>query len=178
MPENLRNVALGLVDGQLLTQRLDFIGEEWKNLTRLATIERYGKNGNIAVCAMDGYGIKDGAVATSVSHDSHNVVCAGDNEEDMAIACNRLKEIGGGYVIASKGKIVGEVPLKAFGLMSVENAETTASLISNLEAEAHKLGVNPNIDPFTTLSFIALPVIPKLRLLDTGLYDTETGFVK
>ena len=169
---------MGLVDGQLLTQRLDLIGEEWKNLTRLATIERYGKNGNIAVCAMDGYGIKDGAVATSVSHDSHNVVCAGDNEEDMAIACNRLKEIGGGYVIASKGKIVGVVPLKAFGLMSVENAETTASLISNLEAEAHKLGVNPNIDPFTTLSFIALPVIPKLRLLDTGLYDTETGFVK
>lgn len=178
LPENLKNVALGLVDGQLLTQRLDLIGEEWKNLTRLATIERYGKNGNIAVCAMDGYGIKDGAVATSVSHDSHNVVCAGDNEEDMAIACNRLKEIGGGYVIASKGKIVGVVPLKAFGLMSVENAETTASLISNLEAEAHKLGVNPNIDPFTTLSFIALPVIPKLRLLDTGLYDTETGFVK
>lgn len=178
LPENLRNVALGLVDGQLLTLRLELIGEEWKNLTRLATIERYGKNGNIAVCAMDGYGIKDGAVATSVSHDSHNVVCAGDNEEDMAIACNRLKEIGGGYVIASKGKIVGEVPLKAFGLMSVENAETTASLISNLEAEAHKLGVNPNIDPFTTLSFIALPVIPKLRLLDTGLYDTETGFVK
>lgn len=151
MPDNLKNTALGLVDGQLLTKHIELKGDEWKNLTRLATIERYGKNGNIAVCAMDGYGIKNGAVATSVSHDSHNVVCAGDNEEDMAIACNRLKEIGGGYVIASKGKVVGDVPLKAFGLMSVENARTTASLILNLEAEAHKLGVNQNIDPFITV---------------------------
>ncbi len=176
LPEELRHVAIQLVDGQLLTEKLDLTSsDEWKTLTRLATIERYGKNGNIAVCALSGYGIRNGAVATSVSHDSHNVVCAGDNEGDMAVACNRLKALGGGYVIASGGKIVGELPLPAYGLMCTYDAEKTSEIIEQLEHTAHEMGVNPNIDAFITLSFTALPVIPRLRLLDTGLFDLATG---
>lgn len=175
LPASLRGVALGLVDGQLLTRRVELPAGRWRELPRLATVERYGKNGNVAVCLVEGYGIRNGAIASSVSHDSHNVVCAGDNAADMAVACNRLRETGGGYAIASGGRIVGELPLPAFGLMSDGDAGQVTAGIAGLEAIAHAMGVNPGIDPFTTLSFVALPVIPRLRLLDTGLYDTETG---
>ncbi len=175
MPDDVKGVAIELVDGQLLTRKAPLTDGEWKSLTRLATVERYGKNGNIAVCALKGYGIRNGAVATSVSHDAHNVVCAGDNAQDMAAACNRLRELGGGYTIASGGRIVGELPLPAYGLMAVEDAPTVAETIRRLEEQAHAMGVNPRIDAFTTLSFVALPVIPALRLLDTGLYDVEQG---
>ena len=175
MPDGVKGVAIELVDGQLLTRKAPLTDGEWKSLTRLATVERYGKNGNIAVCALKGYGIRNGAVATSVSHDAHNVVCAGDNAQDMAAACNRLRELGGGYTIASGGRIVGELPLPAYGLMAVEDAPTVAETIRRLEEQAHAMGVNPRIDAFTTLSFVALPVIPALRLLDTGLYDVEQG---
>ena len=172
VPEGLSGVAVGLVDGQLLTTKESVADGERPNL--LATVERHGKNGNIAVCYLKNYGLQRGAVATSVSHDSHNVVCAGACAEDMAVACNRLRENGGGYVVAEGGKVVDELPLAAYGLMSTAGAEETAANIARLEKCAHTLGVNPAIDPFITLSFTALPVIPRLRLLDTGLYDTET----
>lgn len=178
LPQALQRVAIGLKDGMLLTDKIDLKPGEWKQTTRLATIERYGKNGNMAVCALTGYGIEGGAVATSVSHDSHNVVCAGDNEADMALACNRLQALGGGYVIASKGEIVGEFALPAYGLMSTLDATEAARQIKVLEDRTHAMGVNPHIDAFTTLSFIALPVIPRLRLLDTGLFDMfGNGFI-
>lgn len=175
LPEKLKNIAIELVDGQLLTRKASLARGEWKKETLLANVERYGKNGNIAVCVLKGYGIKGGAIATSVSHDSHNVICAGDNAEDMAVACNRLKKLGGGYVIASKGKIVGELPLPVYGLMASEDHVTTMEAIRALEQTTHDMGVNRNIDAFITLSFVALPVIPSLRLLDTGLYEVETG---
>ena len=174
VPERLKNVAIGLVDGQLLTElvRVDE-GEEGLNI--LATAERHGRNGNLAVCHLKGYGVKGGAVATSISHDSHNAVCAGDNGADMALALRRLKEIGGGYVIAAGGKIAAELPMPAFGLMATGGAEEVSRRIEEMERVAHAMGVNPGVDAFTTLSFVALPVIPRMRLLDTGLYDTEAG---
>ena len=166
-------MALELVDKQLLTLKSELADGEWKNCNILATIERHGKNGNLSVCALKNYGIKGGAVATSISHDSHNAVCAGDNAADMAAACNRRKEIGGGYGIASGGKIVDELPFPAYGLTSILSAEDTEKIIDRMETRAHEMGVNPNVDAFTTLSFVALPVIPFVRLLDTGLYDTQ-----
>lgn len=174
VPERLKNVAIGLVDGQLLTElvRVDE-GEEGLNI--LATAERHGRNGNLSVCRLKGYGVKGGAVATSISHDSHNAVCAGDNGADMALALRRLKEIGGGYVIAAGGKIAAELPMPAFGLMATGGAEEVSRRIEEMERVAHAMGVNPGVDAFTTLSFVALPVIPRMRLLDTGLYDTEAG---
>lgn len=138
----------------------------------LATAERHGRNGNLSVCYIAGYGIRGGAVATSISHDSHNAVCAGDNGADMALALARLRDIGGGYVIAADGKIAGELPMPAFGLMATGSAAEVAEGIARMERIAHSMGVNPGIDAFTTLSFVALPVIPRMRLLDTGLYDT------
>lgn len=174
VPERLKNVAIGLVDGQLLTElvRVDE-GEEGLNI--LATAERHGRNGNLSVCRLKGYGVKGGAMATSISHDSHNAVCAGGNGADMALALRRLKEIGGGYVIAAGGKIAAELPMPAFGLMATGGAEEVSRRIEEMERVAHAMGVNPGVDAFTTLSFVALPVIPRMRLLDTGLYDTEAG---
>ncbi len=178
LPETHQRIAIGLVEGQLLTQKVSLQPGEWKKHNLLATIERYGKNGNIAVCPLIGYDIHGGAVATSVSHDSHNVICAGDNATDMAVACNRLREIGGGYVIASQGKVTDEFALPYYGLMSALDTDEAIEGIHRLEECAHRLGVNSGIDPFTTLSFAALPVIPTLRLLDTGLFDVlKGGFV-
>lgn len=174
VPERLKNVAIGLVDGQLLTE-LVRVDEGDDGLDILATAERHGRNGNLSVCRLKGYGVKGGAVATSISHDSHNAVCAGDNGADMALALRRLKEIGGGYVIAAGGKIAAELPMPAFGLMATGGAEEVSRRIEEMERVAHAMGVNPGVDAFTTLSFVALPVIPRMRLLDTGLYDTEAG---
>lgn len=176
VPQSLHGIALALTDGQLLTSLAKYESEaDWEALPMLANIERHGKRGNIAVCKIAGYGIRGGAVATSVSHDSHNVICVGDNAADMALACNMLKTIGGGYVIARNGEIIGELPMPAFGLMSVLDAQTTSQIIAGLDETAHMMGVNPNIDAFTTLSFVALPVIPSVRLLDTGLFDVDNG---
>lgn len=171
VPERLKNIAIGLVDGQLLTE-LVHADEGEDGLDILATAERHGRNGNLSVCHLKGYGVKGGAVATSISHDSHNAVCAGDNGADMALALRRLKEIGGGYVIAAGGKIAAELPMPAFGLMATGGAEEVSRRIEEMERVAHAMGVNPGVDAFTTLSFVALPVIPRMRLLDTGLYDT------
>lgn len=177
VPVRLKDVAIRLIPGEIVTSvaTSEDFGEEKMN--KLATIERYGKNGNYSVASFVGYGITDGAIATSVSHDAHNVICAGDNPSDMALACNFLREIGGGYVIASQGKIVGYFALPAYGLMSMLNAEEAMTGIHELEELAHQMGVKQDIDPFITLSFVALPVIPSIRLLDTGLYHvTEQKF--
>ena len=179
LPRAAIHTAIAIVDGQLLTKRVTVSEAELKKCNLLATIERHGKNGNIAVCPLLGYGIKQGAVATSVAHDSHNVICAGDNGSDMAVACNRLREIGGGYVIASGGRVVDEFPLPCCGLMSEVGVDEAITGISRLEQQAHALNVNKRIDPFITLSFLALPVIPDIRLLDTGLFDvTRSEFIR
>lgn len=175
VPERLRGTALGLVDGQILTERRAAERCDRTRLNMLATAERHGKNGNLSVCLLDGYGIRNGAVASTVSHDSHNAVCAGDNGADMAVALNRAAETGGGYVAVSGGRVVAEIPLPAYGLMSVESAAETARLTAAFEEKVYAMGVNRGIDAMMTLSFAALPVIPRLRLLDTGLYDVEEG---
>ncbi|MBR5850838.1 MAG: adenine deaminase [Alistipes sp.] len=171
VPTHLEEVAIRLLPGEVVTAvaTAEEFGKEKMNL--LATIERYGKNGNYAVSKCIGYGLTNGAIATSVSHDGHNVVCAGDNAADMALACNFLQQQGGGYVIASKGKIVGYFALPAYGLMSALNADEAMRGIQKLEELAHQMGVGRDMDPFITLSFVALPVIPDIRLLDTGLYN-------
>ena len=177
LTDTFKQIAIELVDGQLLTNKVDLATDEWKSLPMLATVCRHarGHQTHIPVCLLKGYGIRNGAVATSVSHDSHNVICVGDNAEDMAVACNRLKLLGGGYVVASAGKVIGEFALPAYGLMSLLDADTASVAIDEVESKAYALGVNPNIDAFITLSFVALPVIPRLRLLDTGLFDVIEG---
>ena len=147
--------------------------------TKLCVVERHGKNGGVAVCPLKGYGITGGAIATSVAHDSHNVIAAGDNDADLALAINHLKEIGGGYVLAGGGKILGALPLRVGGLMSTAPWEEIQAGAGAILERAKAMGIPYHVDPFTSLSFLALPVIPELRLTDRGLFDvTAFSLVK
>ena len=137
-------------------------------------MERHGRGGGIAVCPLKGYGITGGAIATSVAHDSHNVIAAGDNDADLVLAINHLKEIGGGYVLAAGGKIKGALPLPLGGLMSLAPWEQIQEEAGTILAYAKEMGIPYHVDPFTSLSFMALPVIPELRLTDRGLFDVTS----
>jgi len=141
---------------------------------KLCVLERHGKNGNIAVAPLKGYGITGGAVATSVAHDSHNIITAGDNDRDLTLAINHIREIGGGYAVARGGSITGSLPLRVAGLMSDETCEAVENMTQAILAEAGKLHIANGIEPFVSLSFMALPVIPTLRLTDKGLIDLFT----
>ena len=142
-------------------------------VSKLCVIERHGKNGNIAVAPLKGYGICGGAVATTVAHDSHNIIVAGDSDMDICTAVNHLKKIGGGYVVVKHGKIVGSLPLPIAGLMSDRSYMEVEKITSKLLQEAKNMGVPPHVDPFVSLSFMALPVIPEIRLSDMGLFDVN-----
>lgn len=141
--------------------------------TKLCVVERHGKNGNIAVAPLKGYGIKGGAIATTVAHDSHNIIAAGDNDRDLVLAINRLSQIDGGYVLVQNGAVAGEVPLAVAGLMSTASAEEVQTATGKIIQMAAAMGIPYYIDPFISLSFLALPVIPHLRLTDKGLFDAD-----
>ncbi len=142
-----------------------------KEFSKLCVVERHGRTNGVGVCALKGYGIENGAIATSVSHDSHNIIVVGDNDEDIIIAVNELRRLQGGYVIASKGKILESLTLEIAGLMSTDTKENVQSKVKIMVSMARKLGVSKEVDPFITLSFIALSVIPEVRLTEGGLYD-------
>lgn len=140
---------------------------------KLCVIERHRNTGNIGLAAIKGFGIRNGAIATTVAHDSHNIIVVGDNDEDILLAVNHLSEIGGGYVVAADHKIVGSVPLTLGGLISLDPGEIVQKKVATLIECAHRLGVPQWVDPFITLSFMALPVIPSIRLTDMGLFDVD-----
>lgn len=140
---------------------------------KLCVVERYGKGGNVGVAPLKGFGILNGAIATSVSHDSHNIIAAGDNDTDIILAVEALRESQGGYVIASGGKVIDVLPLSVAGLMSTLSCREVQEKAGSMLAFAHSLGIPEGIDPFITLSFLALPVIPSIRLLDRGLFDVD-----
>lgn len=142
---------------------------------KLCVTERHGRTGRTAVCPLKGYGIVGGAVATSVSHDAHNIIAAGDNDEDIIAAVEELRRIQGGYAIASHGKVLNSLPLQVAGLMSCFTAEEVKKKVQKMEEQARALGVREGIEPFITLSFMALTVIPQIRLTEAGLYDAEKG---
>lgn len=150
-----------------------------KTYSKLCVIERHGRGGNIAVCPLKGYGITGGAIATSVAHDSHNIIAAGDNDGDIALAVNHLQKTGGGYALAAGGRILGALALPVGGLMSEAPWEQTRDETNAILKQAAKMGIPYHVDPFISLSFMALPVIPSLRLTDRGLFDVDTfAFVK
>ena len=141
--------------------------------SKLVVAERHGRNGKAGVCPVKGYGIRNGAVATTVSHDSHNIIAAGDNDEDILCAVRELERIQGGYVIASGGKIVDELPLEVGGLMSLQDAPSVQKKTKEMVEEARRMGVGEGVEPFITLSFLALTVIPEVRLTEQGMFDVN-----
>lgn len=136
-------------------------------------LERHKGNGHIGIGFLGNYGLKKGAVATSVGHDSHNLVIAGVTNEDIAAAGNRVLENEGGLAIAVDGKVVLDLPLTIAGLMSELSVEETDRRLEQMKALTRELGVHEDIDAFMTLAFVSLPVIPKLRLNTYGVIDTE-----
>ena len=147
--------------------------------SKLCVVERYQKTNRIACTALKGFSIKSGAIATSVSHDSHNIIAVGDNDQDLVIAINEIKKLQGGYVIVSNGKVISSLSLKLGGLMSLESADYVERQVEAMIKQARKLNVPIEVDPFTTLSFISLSVIPEIRLLEAGLYNVvESSFIK
>jgi adenine deaminase len=170
--------VIGMIPSQLLTRHLLEVVPATGGYfmpsavyAKLCVLERHGKNGNIAVAPLKGYGIRGGAVATTVAHDSHNVIAAGDNDRDIAVAVNHLRETGGGYAVAQDGIVTGSLPLKVTGLMSNEPCETVERQMRIILDTAKKLQIAKGMEPFISLSFLALPVIPTLRLTDRGLID-------
>lgn len=170
---------IGVVEKQLLTKHIleevpnqngEFVANE--DYQKIVVVERHGKNGNIGVGIVKGFGLKKGAIATTVSHDSHNLIAIGANDSDLAKAINSLKDIGGGFALANNGN-VENLPLDVCGLMSQYDAETFVAKAKAIIEKTRELGVPKGVDPFINLSFFALPVIPEIRLLDTGLFDVE-----
>ncbi len=170
------HAVIGLLPGEIISQkfgRADCIDTE-HDILKVAVIERHKRTGHIGLGYIHGYGLKSGAVATSIAHDSHNIIVVGTNEADMAAAVNRIAAIHGGLTVINSGKILGEVALGVAGIMSDDPLPVVNSALEHAKSEAFRMGVSRNIDPFMTLSFMALPVIPSLRITTHGVFDVTS----
>ena len=166
---------IGLVGGELLTRNLgtaDKIDVE-NDILKIACIERHKGTNHIGVGYVKGYSLKSGAVATSVAHDSHNIITVGCNDGDIAVAVNAIKDSKGGIAVVENGKIKALLELPIAGLMSDEPLTTVNEKLENAKSSAYELGADKSIDPFMTLSFLSLPVIPSLRITTKGVFDAE-----
>lgn len=152
----------------------EWIHEAGKDILKIAVIERHHGTGNAATALIRGYGMKHGAIATSIAHDSHNIIVIGDNDKDMADAVRNLIDIGGGITMYRDGKELGTHRLEIAGLMTDLTLEEVKECLDDMHRTAYEeLGVSEDIDPFMTLCFMALPVIPALKLTDCGLFDVN-----
>lgn len=168
--------VIGMVPGQIVTtdEGLASRTETATDTLRIAVIERHRGTGHIGLGYLRGYGLKAGAIATSISHDSHNIIVVGTNAEDMAAAAQRIVDCRGGITVVRDGEVLGGVVLELGGLMSGSSLRTVNRELEAAKEAAYGLGVNRGIDPFMTLSFMSLPVIPALRLTTRGVVDAAT----
>ncbi len=173
--------VMGVMPGKIITEhrryRLPSNGNQTtvdlgRDIIKVAVIERHGKNGNHANGFVQGFGLKKGAIASTVGHDSHNICVVGVSEDDMALAANRLGEIKGGFVVVEDGKVTGEIPLPVAGLMSLEPFETVRDTLHHLRQAAYALGTTLQ-EPFLQVAFLPLPVIPHLKISDKGMVDVD-----
>jgi adenine deaminase len=150
------------------------IADVANDIAKVAVVERHGRNGKIGRAFVSGFGMKRGAIASSVGHDSHNicVVVVGVDDADMAGAVNRLREIRGGYVVVEGGKVLAELALPLAGLMSTGPYEGVREPLLALRQAAKDIGCTL-ADPFLTVAFLPLPVIPHMKITDFGLFDVD-----
>jgi adenine deaminase len=151
---------------------------EWvrsdQDIVKLAVVERHKGTGNVGIGLLEGFGLRGGAIATSVAHDSHNIIVAGDSDRDMELAVQRLVEMGGGMALVKDGVVLDSLAHEIAGLMTEQSGEQVARRLAQLGELAHEaLGVHAWVDAFMTLCFMALPVIPELKITDMGLFDVE-----
>ncbi|MCD7874794.1 MAG: adenine deaminase [Acidaminococcaceae bacterium] len=149
------------------------VSDTRRDILKLAVWERHGGNGNTGVGLVHGFGLKRGALASTVAHDSHNLIVVGADDRDMLAAAVALQEVGGGLAVVADGEVKALLPLPLAGLMSDQNTEFVQHKLQQLHFWAAKLGVPENVNAFNCLSFLALPVIPRLRLSDKGLVDVD-----
>lgn len=171
--------VIGVIPGKIITEHLhetiepeggDKAPDLARDLIKIAVIERHGINGNIATGFVKGFGLHSGAIASTVCHDHHNIAVVGADYADMALAANRLTDLEGGFVVACGGKILAELALPVAGLMSLSPFETVRATLEDLRRAAQSLGVTLE-EPFLQLAFLALPVIPMLKITDRGMVD-------
>ncbi|NHX27811.1 adenine deaminase, partial [Escherichia coli] len=171
--------VIGILPGKIITEHLHEViaveeGDKRpdiaRDLVKIAVVERHGKNGNIATGFVKGFGLRQGAIASTVCHDHHNIACVGVDYDDMALAANRLGEIEGGFVVTQGGKVLAELALPVAGLMSLKSFEEVETDLRALRTAARGLGVTLE-EPFLQLAFLALPVIPALKITDRGMVD-------
>lgn len=129
----------------------------------------------MAVGIVSGIGLRGGAIGSTIAHDSHNLILVGDNDEDMLAAAKELQRCQGGYTLVSGGKPLMTLPLPIGGLFTNDRKMNVEEIAARMKEMAHDMGVEEGIDPFMALSFLSLPVIPELRIIDAGIYDVTTG---
>jgi len=173
--------VIGLIPGKILTEHLEANlpyregrrhADPEHDLLKVCVLERHGRNGNIGRGFVKGFGFPEGALASSVGHDSHNICVVGANDEDMAVAVNRLLTLGGGLVAVRAGKVLAELALPFAGLMSLAPFETVQQDLRTLRIAVQSMGCRLP-EPFLLLAFLALPVIPHLKITDFGLVDVD-----
>ena len=175
--------AIRLISHELLTQEAEYAWTQQEgfapgvnikqDLIKIAVLERHHGTGHVGVGFLAGYGLQAGAVATSVAHDSHNLIVAGVNDADMTLAANTVRDTRGGLAVVKDGQVLGSMPLPIGGLMTPEPVEKADQALERLKKLARELGIPETIDPFMTLAFVSLPVIPSLRLNTLGLIDVQ-----
>lgn len=190
-PGNAPFPVIRMIPGEILTERVDMILPGTRNggvfvpneeVSKIASFERHHYTGKIGVGAVVGFGIRGGAIASSVSHDSHNIIVIGDNDEDILLAVKELDRTHGGYTIVEHGKVYDTLELPIMGLISDRSHSYVSKKVRRMTAKAHKMGVPKDMEPFVTLSFMGLPVIPEIRCLPRGVFSvtewkllTQTG---
>ena len=180
VPLSMKNrPIIGIVPDQIITTRLDeeakvdggfVVPDMERDILKLAVVERHRASGNVGLGLVKGFGLKSGALASSIAHDSHNIVAVGTNDNDLYAAIKEVENMGGGLAVAAGGNVVDALPLPIAGLLSDKPLKDVVNKFESLKKAAAGLGVALH-DPFATLSFLALPVIPELRLTDKGLVD-------
>ncbi|WP_099221896.1 adenine deaminase [Listeria costaricensis] len=171
---------IGMQPNSLFTARLQgevtvkngfFQPDPAKDLAKMVVVERHKATGNVGVAVVTGFGLKKGAIATTVAHDSHNIVAVGTSDADIAFAIAHITEIGGGIAVVSEGEVLEDLPLPIGGLLSDQPYEAVESALAGLDRAFSSISDAEGFDPFLTLSFLTLPVIPELKLTDQGLFD-------
>lgn len=177
--------VIGILPGGVVTEKLtaeveldengEFVWNPDEVIVKVAVLERHHKTGNVACGFLKGYGIKEGAVALSVAHDSHNIIVVGVNDDEMEFAVNALVEQEGGIVLVKNGQVVESMPMPIAGLMSDQSGEWVDEKLTSIHDKAYaELGICGSVEPVMTLCFMSLIVIPELKLTDTGLFDVTT----
>ncbi|MGN1019989.1 MAG: adenine deaminase [Aristaeellaceae bacterium] len=170
-----RAPLIGMIPGQIVTKNLGWAEgvDPARDVLKMTVCERHHGTGHVASCYVQGYGLRSGAIAASIAHDSHNIIACGASDGDIVLAVNRLRDMRGGLVIVDGGRVAGELPLPVAGLFTDSPLGEVNDRLEHCKREAYRRGVKEGIDPFMTLSFTSLPVIPSLRLTTLGVFDVD-----